>query len=244
MSERNLVTAHQANFLPYLGFFEKIYVSDAFVLVDDTQFVKRGPYGWIHRNKILTQKGPVWLTVPVKTHDAYDQLISQTQIVDDSTWKRKHLRSIEFAYKKTEYFEQFFDDIKSIYLDSHPYLLSLSRAFIEWVLRLLGLNIPIQLASNLKLQGKGTDYVVDLALKSNASHYLSGKHGLDYLDKEIVEEKNLKIIYQDFECKPYEQINSDSFESNMCILDVLFNVGVEGTIELLEEGSNYEVPPK
>jgi hypothetical protein len=244
MSERNLVTAHQANFLPYLGFFEKISVSDAFVLVDDTQFVKRGTFGWIHRNKILTQNGPIWLTIPIKTHDAYNQLISDTQIVDDQTWKRKHLRSIEFAYKKAKYFDTFFDDIKDIYLKPHPYLLGLSRAFIEWVLQILKIDIPMTLSSELGIQGKGSDYVLELASKSKASHYLSGKHGLDYLNPEIFVENNVEVIYQDFNCMPYEQINSETFHPNMCILDVLFNVGVEGTIELLKAGSNYNVPVK
>ena len=71
-----------------------------FVLVDDTQFVKRGPFGWIHRNRILGPQGPQWLTIPVETHDKYEQLISEVKISQKTPWQRKHLRSIEVAYAK------------------------------------------------------------------------------------------------------------------------------------------------
>ena len=60
-----LLTAHQPNYLPYGGFFQKIAAADEFLVVDTTQFVKRGPFGWIHRNKIRTPNVPIWLTLPV-----------------------------------------------------------------------------------------------------------------------------------------------------------------------------------
>ena len=49
-----LLTGHQPNYLPYLGFFEKLVRADFFLVVDNVQFVKRGPFGWIHRNKVRT----------------------------------------------------------------------------------------------------------------------------------------------------------------------------------------------
>jgi hypothetical protein len=242
MSERNLVTAHQANFLPYLGFFEKISVADLFILVDDTQFVKRGPFGWIHRNKILTLKDPIWLTVPVKTHNAYHQLISQTQIADDPSWIRKHIRSIEFAYKKAPHFEKYIEEIKAIYQCKTSHLLDLSQAFIEWCLEILSIKIPMMLSSTLDIKGKGNDYVLELSQKSKATHYISGKHGADYLEPTTFEQNNIGLVFQDFECKPYPQIHSKEFVPYMSILDALFNIGTEGTKELLKSGSNYTVP--
>ncbi|HCN08147.1 MAG TPA: hypothetical protein DIT01_09455, partial [Lentisphaeria bacterium] len=34
------ITAHQANHLPYPGFFAKMHTVDQFVILDDVQFVK------------------------------------------------------------------------------------------------------------------------------------------------------------------------------------------------------------
>ena len=62
-----ILTAHQPNYLPYLGFLEKIEHADHFLIVDNVQFVKRGPFGWIHRNKIRNPQGWQWLSLDCLT---------------------------------------------------------------------------------------------------------------------------------------------------------------------------------
>ena len=44
-----IVSAHQPNFMPYLGFFDKMMKSDVFVIRDEVLFTKRDFH---HRNKI------------------------------------------------------------------------------------------------------------------------------------------------------------------------------------------------
>ena len=60
------VSMHQPNFLPYIGFFDKIKKSDLFIIVDHCTFSK-GKDNWHHRNKIriFNEKGWDYLTVPV-----------------------------------------------------------------------------------------------------------------------------------------------------------------------------------
>ena len=59
------VSIHQPNYLPWIGYFNKIVRSDTFVIFDDVQFPvgKKGFFG--NRNKIKTNNGELWLTVPV-----------------------------------------------------------------------------------------------------------------------------------------------------------------------------------
>ena len=56
------VTIHQPEYLPYLGFFDRIAKSDVFVILDNAQFQKGG---FINRNKINTATGWQWITVPL-----------------------------------------------------------------------------------------------------------------------------------------------------------------------------------
>ena len=60
-----IVSIHQPNYLPWLGYFNKIARSDVFVIFDDVQFPigKKGFFG--NRNQIKTNNGKMWLTVPV-----------------------------------------------------------------------------------------------------------------------------------------------------------------------------------
>ena len=57
-----IVGIHQPNYLPYLGFFDKMAKSDIFIIYDDAQFNK---YEFQHRNRIRIYDGWKWLTVPV-----------------------------------------------------------------------------------------------------------------------------------------------------------------------------------
>ena len=56
------VAIHQPNYLPWMGYFHKMHHADVFIFLDDVQFTK-GSH--INRVKILSGKGPRWLTVPV-----------------------------------------------------------------------------------------------------------------------------------------------------------------------------------
>ena len=56
-------SAHQPNYLPYLGFFDKIVRSDVFIIADITQFVRQD---WQNRNRIKGPSGVFWLTVPIE----------------------------------------------------------------------------------------------------------------------------------------------------------------------------------
>lgn len=240
---RHIVTAHQANFLPYLGFFEKILVSDLYVLVDDTQFVKRGPFGWIHRNRILGNQGQAqWLTIPVLTHNKYEQLIRDVEIDHQTQWRRKHLRSIETSYRKSPHFEALFPEVSAIYEQDWSHLVDISEAMIRWMLKVLEISVPIMRSTPLELNAKSSAYVLELAQKTKASHYLSGTHGKDYLDLEMFKEANMGLIFQDFQCHPYPQRQQQAFISHLSTLDALFQVGPEGTRKLLEQGGGYIQP--
>lgn len=57
-----ILTAHQPVYLPWLGLFHKIALSDTYVYFDDVRYQMKD---WNNRNHIKTVQGPLWLTVPV-----------------------------------------------------------------------------------------------------------------------------------------------------------------------------------
>ena len=58
-----MITIHQPNFLPYLGFFDKILKSDIFIIYDDAQYVKGN---FMNRNKINNNGNELYITLSVK----------------------------------------------------------------------------------------------------------------------------------------------------------------------------------
>ena len=57
------VMIRQPGYMPNIGFFKKIQSSELFVFLDDAQFVKDR---FDNRNKIRTNEGYRWITVPIK----------------------------------------------------------------------------------------------------------------------------------------------------------------------------------
>ena len=192
-----ILAGHQPNYLPYIGFFHKIAHCDQFVIVDNVQYVKRGPFGWINRNRIRTPQGEQWLTVPVLNKGKYHQLIMETKINTSEPWARKHWKSLLVNYKKAPHFEKyadFFDETfnKRTWED----FTALSRHMIEYLMKALGIEKPVKLSSELQAEGKGDELIIDMCVKTGADTYLHGKHGKDYIDESKFEQAKIRSQFQ------------------------------------------------
>ena len=52
-----ILTAHQPVYLPWLGLFHKIALSDTFVYFDQVQYL---PKDWMNRNRIKSKNDSIW----------------------------------------------------------------------------------------------------------------------------------------------------------------------------------------
>ncbi|MCR4318702.1 MAG: WbqC family protein [Planctomycetes bacterium] len=233
-----LITGHQPNYLPYLGFFHKILISDAFVIVDNVQFVKRGPFGWIHRNKIRTKDGEQWLSVPILTSGKFDQMIMDCAIdKKQARWNEKQLKAIEINYRKAPHFEKYIEKFREVLTKDWDMFLGLSVAMIEVFLEALEVKIPVYKCSELEASGKGKELILAMCEKLGADRYLSGIHGKDYLgDLSYFTEKGVAIEFQDFRHPEYPQCQPGKFLPYMSSLDALFNLGSDLKPLLLASG--------
>lgn len=98
-----IVTAHQPDYLPWLGYFDKIKRSDIYVFLDIVQYEKNS---FTNRNKIKTANGPVWLSIPVIKTNHFEMKMKDKLIDKNYDWQQKHLNAIYLAYKKAAYFER------------------------------------------------------------------------------------------------------------------------------------------
>ncbi len=227
-----LLTGHQPNYLPYLGFFHKIYHAGMFVIVDNVQFVKRGPFGWMNRNKIRTAEGARWLTVPVLVKGKFEQQIKDTKINTALPWARKHWRTLARSYSKAPYFTRYADFFDETYNKKKwENFCDLSTHLIFFLLKALGIDRPVKIASELGGRGKGDDLILDLCEKTGADAYLHGKHGADYIDEEKFRARGVGCAYQNFEHPVYRQQHLP-FLSHLSVVDLLFNHGAE-SLEIL-----------
>ena len=96
----------QSNYIPWRGYFDFIDDVDIFSIYDDVKYTKGD---WRNRNKIKTQQGLEWITVPVK-YNKLNQLIEGTPIDYSRNWQKHHEKKIIQNYGKANYFSEYIND--------------------------------------------------------------------------------------------------------------------------------------
>ena len=218
-----IIAIHQPNYLPYLGFFDKMLKADHFVILDDAQFSK----GDFHnRNRINTAAGPKWLTIPVKGTfmPIKDIVIKKSHRFSGMKWSEYHLKLIKENYLKTKYFEILFSRLEEIYKQEYEKLLEVNLALIFLLKELFEIKTPVCLSSKLGIRRSSTQRLIDICNYFSAETYLSGKSGPDYMDLSLFEKNNINVLIQDFNHPVYKQ-GFNHFEKNLSSIDAFFNAG-------------------
>lgn len=225
-----LAAIHQPQYLPYLGFFHKIYHSDVYVVLDDVQYHRRGVQ---NRNKVKTSTGWQWLTVPI-IHQSGGQLIRNVEIKQTTQWQNDHWKTLVFNYSPAPYFDLYRKELKQILFANYTFLSTLNMVLIEWVLKILDIRLPIFYSSQLETIGQKTERIVSICQAVDADCYLSGPGGKQYMAIDSFEEAGIGVQWQNFNPPVYEQrFPHVEFIPNLSILDVLFNCG-PATIQFLQ----------
>ena len=214
-----ILTAHQPAYLPWLGYFDKIARSDIFIFLDTVQFEKNS---FINRNKIKTPNGPIWLTIPVLQKGHTDSTLLETKIYNTKRWKVKHLRSIHMNYSKAKFFEINYPKLQKLYSEDYDILSDLCYyQLLSW-LKELNIKTEVIRSSKLGIYSKKSDLILDLCRHFNATEYISGILGKNYLEESKFEKNKIKILYQKYKHPVYEQLYGD-FVPNMSIVDFWMN---------------------
>ncbi len=215
------VVIAQPENLPWLGYFDKMRHSDCFVFLDNVQFKRRY---FENRNKIRTSNNWIWLTIPVLVKGKFEQKISEVLIDNDRDWRKKHWNSLLHAYSKAPYFKDYADFFEHTYKQDWRFLADFNIACILFIAQQLSLKPEFKRASELNVEGRSTDLLLNICRHLDASIYYSGKFGKDYLDESRFAEYNIGIAYQDFKHPVYNQ-RFLPFIPGMSAVDLLFNHG-------------------
>jgi len=221
-ADKMIIAVHQPNYIPYLGFFDKMKRSDMFVIYDDAQFNKED---FQHRNRIRIYHGWKYLTVPVeKKRIPIRDIRIRELMIKSVTWQEAHLKEIRDNYKDTPYYTLYEDRLEAIYMDKYDRLIDLNMNFINFPKDAFGIKTKIIFASELGFTSRSTERLADITEALGGDVYLSGTAGRDYLDVSLFESRGINVEFQDFIHPVYKQ-RYDGFIPNMSAIDALFNVG-------------------
>jgi len=178
-----IVTIHQPEHFPYMGFFQKMSSADLFVVLDDVKFKKND---FQNRNRFLNRSGQEeWFTVPVEK-DANSMLIKDVKVSKDVRWRDKIKKQIFFNLKQ---------DMSEVY-DSSENLVDINMSSIQWCRRKLRIENDIVMSSSITgKQGTKSELLLSICRQLGAKKYVSGSGGKDYLNIEIFKDAGIEVDF-------------------------------------------------
>ncbi len=216
------ISISQSNFLPWKGYFDLIGLSDIFIIYDDMQYTHSD---WRNRNIIKTSNGPVWLTIPIVKKGRIKNSISETKIANKD-WIKKHLKTIEYSYKKSKFYESNFDFIQEMYSEFNTeYLSELNTLSLKKICKFLKIKTSIYKSSEFIIKGDRNEKLINICKQVGATTYLSSPKARNYLNSKLFKDNGIEIEYISYRSyNQYEQLWGD-FVHKVSIIDMIFNCG-------------------
>ena len=185
-------------YFPPVSYVAALLQSNSIVVEQYETFPKQT---YRNRTVIATANGLLGLTVPVVRTNGNHTYTKDMAICYNENWTLKHWRAIESAYNSSPYFLYYKDEVEVILNKQHATLIELNMDILAFVVKKLKTKKDILLSD---------DYVS-----------IIGKETTDY--RNIFSPKNKEAI----QLPPYDQVFADrfGFQSDISILDLLFNLG-------------------
>lgn len=223
-----VITAHQPAYLPWLGYFHKIAVSDAYLFLDSVQYEKNS---FTNRNKIKTPNGDAWLTIPVLTKGHFAMGIKELKIDNTSGWKRKHLKSLQF-YKKAPYYSNYYGFFEETYDKNWERLADINEHITRFILKELEIKADFIKSSDLGLKSNKDELILEVCKKLGGDVFVFGAMGRDYVDPEKFRSKGIFAYFQEYRHPVYPQLWGD-FIGNLSMIDLLMNAGPDRAYDIM-----------
>ena len=198
----------QSNYLPWTGVFELISSVDRFVFYDNVQFTKQD---WRTRNRIKTDNGNLWLSVPIQRQKLKTNIVD-IKICNEVNWKKKHYKSFCQYYSKFKYFHQY-KYLLDFYLLEWEYLYKLNRYTTEKISRILGIDTKFYYSEDFEVSGNPTEKIIQVVNQLGGDIYVSGQSGRNYIDESLF--IDIKLEYMEYKTK-----------NRFTVLDNIFNNGI------------------
>ena len=146
---------------------EQLMLADILVIYDDVSFSKGS---FTNRVQIKTNSGIQWLTIPVKHQK--NTPIKNLEYAEHKDWRKKHIESFKQAYAKAEFLKEASQVMEIVYSDNEN-LCDVVIASMKQPMEYLGITPKILSSSAMKVDGSGSQRVLDVCKSLEATTYIT-----------------------------------------------------------------------
>ncbi len=202
---------------------------DIFVIADTVQYSRQSRQ---NRARLRTPNGAQWISIPLVGGQSGLDIRSIRVAESANRWQTKHRRALKFNYGSAPYYDHYAPLVLPILESRATDLVAYTVPSVRTIVRLLKLETPVILASDLHKQPATLAGILDELDGELVSLPDSGasdsRHGV------------ARWLLR-FHATPYRQ-NFDGFVEGLSMLDALMNVGPDagllacGDVDLFPSG--------
>lgn len=223
------ISIMQPYLFPYLGYFQLINYSDAFVIFDDVNYIKKG---FINRNNYLIGGSKKLVTVPVLK-------ASQNKKINELFFSNEvegFLKNISFNYKGCKYYDDIYPLVEKALSVNDKSITNVCRLSIELILNYLGIDKKIILSSSIDYDrdGDAVSKVLSICDALNSSDYINPVGGIGLYDKDVFAKENIRLSFLKTKFKSYEQ-GLIEFVPALSIVDILMRCDKDWVLNSLND---------
>lgn len=209
----------QPYLFPYLGYFQLIATTDAFVLCDDLQYVKSS---WINRNRVLCDGQPKLISFPLKKASHLGTIRERSLCDDFDKEAAALLRRISHLYTRAPYRDDVLPLLKEILEYPDRNLAAFNENSIRRICRYLGITTPICCASELNLEPHldMQERVIQTVEKMRGELYINPVGGMELYCPAAFRERGLQLRFLQMNDFSYPQFK-EPFVPALSIIDVM-----------------------
>lgn len=208
----------QPYFVPYIGYWQLMNTVDTYVVYDDVNYIKRG---WINRNRVLVGGSPQYVNIEL-AGASQNKLINEIELVKDSGYAKRLLRTLELNYKKAPFFNDCMELLQKILENPQKNLALFLFDQISMIAEYLGISTKLILSSSLQKDCSlhGEDKILDICRCLHADEYYNAIGGKELYSRERFLQNEIALKFLETDNIVYKQFG-DTFYSNLSIVDVM-----------------------
>ncbi len=216
-----VVSIHQPNYLPWIGYFHKMTYSDVFVFLDSVQYT---PKTYTNRCFVLQGGRQTRLSIPVST-DRWDTPILEVRI-DTREFAAKHLETMRHAYGRCGAFAEVMEVLEPHYRIGETNLADFNIGLITALADYMGLSPRFVRLSELSITSAKNELLIDVTKACRGEVFVSGTGGRSFIAPhgDDYAEAGVSLAFQNFIHPSYRQ-RASNFVPGCSCLDLIFNSG-------------------
>lgn len=218
------VVISQPMYFPWVGFIGQLSLADVIIWLDDVQFSKGS---FTNRVQLKSFNSRTWMSVPLVGKGS-GVVISELVMADMGTPSR-HKVNLFNALGDTPYWSDVSQVFESAWGEK-GLLLNTLIGSAEGLAEAIGI-LPCKtfLASQLNVQGSGSNRVLGLVKAVGGTSYVTGHGAKNYLDHNAFENAGVPVHYMEYTSKAWPQ-HYGEFTPYVTALDMVAHVPIQSRI--------------